>query len=222
MKRSHQFELKFRTRGGNRPGSGRKRRARGSVPHRARPDHQKRHPVHVTLRAARRLPSLRKQTLFFALRRALGATARSWFRVVHFSVQADHVHLLVEADDAGSLSRGVRGVTVRLARAFNRAAGRNGKVWGDRYHARALRSPREVRNGIVYVLTNWRKHVPHAAGLDPCSSVRSFDGWKTVPIPWPPDRAPDQPPLEAPETGLLRAGWKRPGLVDPAERPAAG
>jgi REP element-mobilizing transposase RayT len=221
MKRARQLELKFHMWGGKRRGSGRKRTARGPVPHRARPTHQQAHPVHVTLRASRRLPSLRKQALFLALRRALGATARSWFRVVHFSVQADHVHLLVEADDATSLSRGVRGVTIRLARAFNRAAGRCGKVWGDRYHARALRTPREVRNGIVYVLMNWKKHVASAAGFDPCSSARSFEGWKAGSAPWPRSRAPDVPPLEAPQTWLVRLGWKRRGLIDATERPAA-
>src|SRR5437870_617332 len=109
-------------------------RRRRSTPHRARPVHRKRHPVHVTLRASPKIPSLRRQTVFLALRRAFGKTARSWFRIVHYSVQQDHVHLLVEGDDKDSLSRGLRGVTIRLARAVNRAVRRRGAVWGDRYH----------------------------------------------------------------------------------------
>src|SRR5262249_10036878 len=146
-------ELKFRTRGGKRRGAGCKSsRNRPSVPHRSRPEHQKAHPVHVTLRASRRLPSLRKELVFHELRTSLGRTARSWFRVVHSSVQADQVHLLVEADDKISLSRGLMGLAIRLARAVNRVVGRNGQVWSDRFHARALRTPRDVRNGIVYVL----------------------------------------------------------------------
>jgi putative transposase len=222
MTRTPQLELDFHRWGGIRPGAGRKRSPRGPVPHRARPSHQKANPVHVTLRAARRLPSLRKQVLFVALRRALGATSRSWFRVVHFSVQTDHVHCLVEADDAGSLSRGLRGVTIRLARAFNRAAGRRGRVWGDRYHARALRTPREVRHGLVYVLMNWKKHIPGVLGLDPCSSARSFDGWAVATFSRPRSRSPDLPRSEPPSTWLLRTGWKRRGLIDPPERPALG
>src|SRR5262245_2189813 len=103
--------------------------------------------------------------VFDRVRRALGCTARSWFRIVHFSVQANHVHLIVEADDKVSLSRGLMGAATRLALAVNQAARRRGSVWQDRFHARALRTPREVRNGIVYVLMNWKKHVPGAKGF---------------------------------------------------------
>ena len=123
MKRWRQQGFEFRSRGGRRSGAGRR-----NVPHRARPTHKKAHPVHVTLRAARDLPNLREQTLFGEIRRAFGCTARSWFRVVHFSVQADHVHLLVEADDKGSLSQKLRGMTIRLTRAVNRTLRRNGRV----------------------------------------------------------------------------------------------
>jgi putative transposase len=103
-----QGELRFgRNWGGRREGAGRKKGRRSGVAHRTRPVHKGRHPVHVTLRARRQLPSLRKQVLFIAIRRAFGKTARSWFRIVHFSVQQAHVHLLVEADDKTSLTRGL-------------------------------------------------------------------------------------------------------------------
>ena len=217
MKRWRQQELRFKTRGGRRRGAGRKpARLRAGVPHRARPLHQKGHPVHVTFRASRRLPSLRKQLVFEAMRRALRHTVRSWFRIVHYSVQVDHVHLLVEADDKVSLSRRIAGAAIRLALAVNRASGRRGNVWSDWYHARALRTPREVRHGIVYVLMNWKKHVSGASGVDPRSSAASFKGWTLPP--------PLGPPLgetgaEPPATWLLRTGWKRHGLVAATERP---
>jgi REP element-mobilizing transposase RayT len=175
--------------------------------------------VHVTLRALRRLPSLRKQLVFAEVKWAIGCTARSWFRIVHYSVQADHVHLLVEADDKTALSRGLRGVTIRLALAVNRAARRRGRVWDDRYHARALRTPREVRNGIVYVIMNWKKHVPGATVLDRCSSARWFTGWRSPPSVGPPAR--EVSPVELPSTWLLRTGWKRHGLIGLSEKPKA-
>jgi REP element-mobilizing transposase RayT len=159
---------------------------------------------------------LRKQVVFDHVRRAIGRTARSWFRIVHFSVQANHVHLLVEAHDKVSLSRGLMGAAIRLALAVNRAAGRRGSVWGDRYHARALRTPREVRNGIVYVLMNWKKHIPSAKGLDPRSSALSFTGWTAHPSSGPP-QARDL--VEPPATWLLRTAWKRHGPVATSERP---
>src|SRR5215831_776865 len=182
MKRWRQQEFLFPTRGGRRRGAGRKAaRVRRAVVHAARPEHSKAHPVHVTLRASRRLPSLRREVVFLEIRRALGRTARAWFRLVHFSAQADHLHLLVEADDKSSLSRGLMGLAIRVARAVNRVLLRTGRVWDDRFHAHPLRSPREVRHAIVYVLMNAKKHLPGAPNFDPCSSAASFTEW-SVPL----------------------------------------
>ena len=202
---------------------GRRKVKRSGVPHRTRPLHQRRHPVHVTLRRTRSLPSLREESLFLAVRGALSRTARSWFRVVQFSVQADHVHMIVEASDRASLSRGMTGLSVRLARAFNRVLDRRGAVWGERYHSRSLTTPREVRNGLVYVLMNRRKHGPperqtDRRGFDVCSSAWWFDGWMH-----PPSSGPPLPTLMAPvmppQTWLARVGWKRHGLIGIDEAP---
>jgi REP-associated tyrosine transposase len=199
--------------------SRRKRLSSNAVPHRRRPEHKGRNPVHVTLRGAWGLPSLREQVIFFEMRRALGRSARSWFHIVHFSVQADHVHLLVEASDKASLSRGIMGVAIRMARAVNRVLKRHGNVWSERYHSRALKTPREVRNGIVYVLMNKQKHSSKTMGLDPCSSASLFDGWKVPPSVAPPRETSERNPVEPPATWLLRSGWRRHGLIGRDERP---
>src|SRR6266850_1134304 len=216
-KTSRQLSLNFEKR--KRRRSRRARLASSGVPHRMRPEHKARHPVHVTLRAGRGLPSLREQVIFFEMRRTLRRTARSWFRVVHFSVQANHVHLLVEADDKASLSRGLMGVAIRMARAVNRVLVRRGNVWSERYHSRPLKTPREVRNGIVYVLMNKHKHASKAMALDPCSSASLFDGWKMPPSLAPPRESIERSPVEPPTTWLLRSGWKRHGLIGLDERP---
>jgi hypothetical protein len=102
--------------GGARPGAGRKKKAGPTrrVPHRARPVHRKYQPVHVTLRARGGLPSFREQVLARALTAAVAAVKTSpatggSFRVVHFSIQANHVHLMVEAQDARSSPAAWRG-----------------------------------------------------------------------------------------------------------------
>jgi hypothetical protein len=93
----------------------------------------------MTLRAIPGLPSLRAGRIFPALRLALGASSKRAFRVVHYSVQVNHVHLLVEADSAVALARGGQGLSIRLAKAINRLLERHGRVWSDRFHARPLR-----------------------------------------------------------------------------------
>lgn len=190
------------------------------MPHRARPVHRAAHPVHVTLRTCAGLRSLRARGVFPAVRAAIAVGSRAAFRIVHFSVQSDHVHLVCEAADRPGLSRGIGGLSVRIARAVNRALGRTGRVFGDRYHARDLTSPREVRHGLVYVLMNFRKHLPQAsARVDDCSSAAWFDGFAS-PVPRTNDSRGGDPPVVPPQTWLARLGWRRHGLIRASERPA--
>jgi len=188
------------------------------VPHRARPEHTAAHPVHVTLRAVEPIRCLRSGRVFPAVRRALGAASRSQFRILEFSVQADHVHLIAEAEHARALSGGVRGLAIRLARAVNRALGRRGRVWADRYHARALTTPRAVRHALVYVLMNFRKHLNRVTGIDPCSSAPWFAGWRTPCA----AEGTGPPPVAVARSWLARTGWRRYGLLGLDERPKGG
>ena len=194
--------------GGARPGAGRPTSPgrRPPVPHRPRPDHKQRFPIHVTLRAREGCPSLRSARVFAAVRDAIGLASNGRFRVIHFSVQSDHVHTILEADDRGALSDSTRGLVVRVARAVNRALGRTGPVWGDRYHARELRTPAETRTTLLYVVQNWKKHIRGATGIDGCSSGPWFDGWSKPPL------SPTGPsPVQRAHTWLAATGWRERG-----------
>ena len=191
-----------------------------NVRHRPRAVHKYWNPLHVTMRARRDLPSFRAQTLYAAFERAVRRTRREDFRVVEFSVQDDHVHLIVEAYDNDALARGMKSFSVRANRRFNAALGRGrGPVWADRYHRRDLTSARQVRNAIVYCLNNYKKHQGITSGaprIDPCSSARWFRGWTAV------RTADDGPrPTEEARTVLLRRAWQKHGLIHPGERPRA-
>jgi len=178
----------------------------------------------VTLRLRPGLPSLRTRRFLRELRPSLRvACEREAFRVVHYSVQRNHLHLLVEAAAKEALGRGMKAVSARVARAVHRAFGRAGAVLHGRYHLRILRTPREVRNALAYVLLNARKHWTQRRGeappvhLDEASSGRWFEGWRIEP----PAREPPGDPREVAgaRTWLLITGWRRHGLIDPAEVP---
>jgi hypothetical protein len=157
--------------------------------------------------------------IFPYLRRALAASHKDAFRVVHFSVQTDHIHLLAEGDEANALVRGLQGLAVRCAKAINRAARRRGSVWSSRYHAHALRTPRETRRGLVYVLLKFRKHLRAPPGADPRSSGAWFTGWRTR---QPASGSEHLTPVAPPRTWLATAGWRRAGgPISFHERPAA-
>src|SRR6185436_16442073 len=135
--------------------------------------------VHVTLKLARGLPSLRRRREHAVLLQAFAlAGARGGVRVVHYSAQSNHVHLICEARDRRALSRGVHRLAIRVAKRLNRLWRRRGRLFGDRYHDHVLRTPREVRNALAYVLDNARNHgVWLASGrADPFSSAGALGG----------------------------------------------
>jgi REP element-mobilizing transposase RayT len=177
--------------------------------------------VHITLRCAKGIPSLRSQRLELLLRAIIARSQSEGFRIVEYSIQADHLHLLVEADDAAHLTRGMRGFTICVAMRIKRQVfgRRRGKVWGDRFHRRELTNPTEVRNALVYVLKNAAKHrVPGVGHIDPCSSAPWFSGWMQVI-----ERPSEPPPVARARTWLLGEGWTTVGhgLLHVGEVPRA-
>ena len=178
--------------------------------------------------------------MYPAIREALcKARERLGVRIIHFSIQSDHIHLLVEAVDQIALGRAMKGFGVRVARRLNKRAGRSGRAIADRYHARYLRTPTEVRRAIVYVLQNGVKHARDegriARGqrtwIDPHCSAAFFTGWHPRCQRWIPTRdAPAHPlytwgppivPVVPPRTWLLSAGWLRAGgPIDTSELPS--
>jgi REP element-mobilizing transposase RayT len=155
------------------------------------------------------LPRLRCERARAALERAFSAGCeRFGFMLAHYSIQTTHLHLIAEARDRRALSRGMQGLLVRAARALNRVWARKGSVFSDRHHARALRSPREVRRALMYVLHNARHHGLRVVGVDAFSSGPWFDGWTHRMI-----ASKRASPLAAAKTWLLRLGWRRHGLL---------
>jgi REP element-mobilizing transposase RayT len=175
------------------------------------------------------VPSLRTANVVREIERTFAAVCdRTDFRLIHYSLQGNHAHLIVEADGPGALGCGMKAIAARLARAVNRVFERSGPVLADRYHVRVLRTPREVRNALAYVLLNARRHaakagrmLSRAIGIDPASSGRWFDGWRTSPLVVFAARLPGVIPVSAPRSWLLVEGWRRRGLLDPDEIPGA-
>jgi REP element-mobilizing transposase RayT len=215
--------------GGRRPGAGRKLGKEPRIRHLSRAHFRRPLPAHVTLRVRRDVPSLRTVPIVRAIERTFSAGCmRPGFRLVHYSLQGNHAHLVVEAQDRDALGRGMKAIAARLARAVNRVANRTGRVLADRYHSRMLSTPREVHHALRYVLLNSRRHTgSERAGLarpvrlDPASSARWFEGWKrSVPSAHEVRAAPiERPPVARARTWLLAVGWRRHGLLDPADVP---
>ena len=220
-------DYRMRTgRGGPRPGAGRPRSGSRRDPKQAREQFGRLTPAHITLRVGEDIPPLRCGPLIRGLRESFRqACERDDFRLVHYSVQDEHLHLIVEAEDSNALGRGMMSISSRVAHVVKRAFGIKGSVLDGPYHCRLLRSPKEVWRALRYVLLNVRKHWKQRNGkapplrLDEASSGRWFDGWKSC---WNTvaRQAREGPPeVAAPHTWLLAVGWRRSGLVDLCEVP---
>lgn len=196
----------------------------GFMPHATRAVHNANHPVHVTIRRVAVGPDFRAELVYSAIRAVIAGAKRNGVRILHYSVQGNHLHLMVEGRSASDLSNQMRTLFSRIAFAVNRVAHRRGRLFRDRHHRHALKTPREVRNALVYILFNDRKHGKHgaaaalergprgprAAVLDACSSARWFQEWSAS------DRPPSEhleaasnAPTSRAETWLAAWGWHR-------------
>ena len=242
-KRHVQQSLRF---DGKRPRKARRGRAKGGRPakgprpserHETRPSFRKYEPQHAIVRVTDAIGTLRRREMYKAVRKALVTTfTRTNFRIVHLSIQGTHIHLLLEADDKSALARGMQAFQISAAKHLNAAMAvrtgkrRRGNVFVDRYHARIIKTPKQARNALAYVLNNWRKHrenrAPmsreHGWKLDPFSSAPTFTGWRDLDasaLTWPLTYEPL--PVWEPKTWLLREGWKKHGLLLSTEIPSA-
>jgi putative transposase len=222
------------------PGPAPRLSRKGFAKHGKRPEHDHRHPVHVTMRRVRMAPSFRQQAIYAVVREEIADAKHHGVRIVQHSIQHDHLHLMVEGDSRADLAKQMCRLFSRIAMAVNRVARRSGPLFRDRHHRRALSTPTEVRNALVYILFNLRKHMAQKADspaakraarrvLDPCSSAPWFTDWHPEARP-PPDalaEARRHSPADLtsrPDTWLARVGWRRGGRRGPLridEQPVA-
>jgi len=176
----------------------------------------------VTLRVVKGLSSLRNQFLVKEVRKTFAqACERGDFRLVEYSIQHNHIHFIVEAETQGALSRGMKSIASRFAKAVNRIFRRRGQVIAGRYHVQLLTSPRQVRNALRYVLLNIRKHIKQREGypppvkIDAASSGSQFDGWRQTPETLRARAVQEEVGVAKAASWLLSLGWRRHGLIDP-------
>lgn len=239
-------------RGGPRKGAGRKSKfARAGVAHETRPEVPGRFPRHIVLKVRDDVGSLRKRFMHRALRTATIAVAmrelhadevKGAFRIVHISIQRTHIHMIVEADNKLALTRGMLSFMTSAAKHINAEYSvsrqlerrRRGPVFADRYHQEIIKSPRQARRTLSYVLNNWRKHREDRETfaknwtLDPFSTAWSFGGWKEYedyeqPFLWKTPPTYEALVVYLPKTWLLREGWRKSGAISiyevPSQRP---
>jgi REP element-mobilizing transposase RayT len=155
-------------------------------------------PVHVTWRMLPGVWNLRTQRCKKPIRLAiLAASKRAGFRLIHVSLQGNHIHAIIEATSKKALSTGMQSLAIRIAKALNKLMGREGPVFADRYHEHVIKTPQEMANALAYVVGNYQIH--RARMGDPLRDRNYQDPYAT---------AIDRPFFE-PKTWLPRIGWRK-------------
>ncbi len=162
-----QLKLNVHTWGGKRPGAGRKRIHSPGVSHRKREKITRHTPVHINLRYETRI---RNRDFLEILKRAILSAQSKGMRILHYSVQSNHLHFIVEANTNRTLTSGMRALTVTIAKGISTE-----RVQIERYHLHVLRYPKEARNAVQYVVYNEKKHTGKML-IDSYSSLRPVTG----------------------------------------------
>ncbi len=210
--------------GGKRRGAGRPNES-GLVSHAKRPRIKFSTPVHITLKIRDGLVNLRCGEVAAAFKKSAARASVFGFKVVHFSIQNDHVHMIVETPDNESLALGMRSFGCRFGKLVRKIVGGHGPVFSGRYHVSVLNNPTKMKNAMAYVLQNFSKHSKLLNHVDQYSSAAYFVQWnkllgkKAGPLLVRKSRPPELPfYLSAPGSWLAREGWMR--GVAAARKPA--
>lgn len=149
IKRGH-MQLSFTTHGGFREGAGRKRKRARGVAHEIREKVSHRVPLHINFKYK---CSVRNKDALRILKRSLVNARKHGMRILHVSFMTNHIHLIVEADSNETLTRSMRSLTITFAKLIKR-----GRIQIERYHLHILKTFREVKHAVHYVLFNQQKH----------------------------------------------------------------
>jgi len=230
MRASRHVQQQLFWHGGKRKGAGRK--PKGALTGTAlqrRKELNAQYPLHIVLRVLPEIGNLRRPALYQAIREAsIAAAMRGRIRIIHISVQATHIHMLVEAENKLALARGMQGFQISAARHINTALGadkphrRRGRVFADRFRVVVISSPTQARNVLSYVLGNWRKYREDRSRqartwlIDPFSSAIAFPDWQEREghdCMWKIPASHDALVVYRPRTWLLEKGWKLVGTI---------
>lgn len=206
---------KVRGWGGKRPRAGRPGKS-GQVSHGKRPSLNGSTPVHVTWRLRADSLNLRCGEVSEVFKASALGAKKCGLRILHYSIQGNHLNIMAEASGNSDLYRGLRSFVVRFSKGVKRIVSVRGPLFAGRYHLHVLKTPTEVKRALAYILQNFSKHAKLIWHLDEFSSAPFFGQWSALlglnlgPLLKDKENFPDLPMhLSRPRSWLAREGWLR-------------
>jgi REP element-mobilizing transposase RayT len=162
----------------NSKGAGRPAINDPGIRHRERPILTKPTSLHLTVKILRAKAKLKNKIILSILKRSIMNARKKGLRVIHYSLEYDHIHLLIEADDNFILGKGMQAFGVTFSKALNRMRKMRGAVYKHRYHFRKIIGARQLKNVLNYLFTNGLKHNTAKSILNPFNSIRAEKKFK--------------------------------------------
>ncbi len=196
--------------GGKRKKAGRKNRT-STVNHMKREKIEAKFPIHITIKLKKGVVSLRGPKMVAAFKSSLQKAKKRGLKVIHFAVESNHAHLFAESGDNRDLRSGMASFGSSFGKSVRRLSGGKGSVFNGRYHLQVLKSPRQTKNAMAYVLLNHSKHQGAKPYADDKSSAPFFGDWRALlGERYRVDQPRPRPEfLAEPSSWLARDGWRQ-------------
>lgn len=140
------------------------------IRHTVRPRIHKTTMLHLTIKVRENKADIKNKRILKLLHHAIKRARLQRLKVLHYTLEYNHVHLLVEATNNQILHKGMQAFGITFSKWINRLKLRKGTVYKHRYHFHALRSTRERKNALNYIFTNGVKHGRTRSRIDPYNS----------------------------------------------------
>lgn len=129
-----------------------------AIRHTKRPKFFQTRSLHLTIKVRENKADIQNKKILLRLNRAIQLARKQGLKIIHFALEFNHVHLLVEAGNHQILHRGMQALGISLAKGINKMKQKKGAVYKHRYHFRQITCARELKNVIHYILSNCKKH----------------------------------------------------------------
>lgn len=136
--------------------------------------------LHLTLKIKKEKSSLKNKFILKTLQNSIKKARLLGLKVLQYTLEYDHVHLLVEASNNISLGKGMQSLGISFSKGINKIKGQKGSVFKTRYHFRKLKTPQEIKNALSYILGNGIKHKEAFSILSPYNSLSSVRDFKNL------------------------------------------
>lgn len=150
------------------------------IRHIARDEIKKPIPLHLTIKIEKTKAGLKNKAMLKLLHHCIKKSRMKGLRIVHYTLEFDHVHLLVEATNKETTSKGMQSFGIAFSKGINKLKCLKGRVFKTRYHFRKLNSPREIKNVLNYILGNSIKHGQSPSIITPYNSLLAVKEMKRL------------------------------------------